>query len=78
MSKISSGRGQKQKNSSNKNQKRVNLVGAIVDLVNSLCTDSKVGNTSSSAAMSATAMNIMMIRELKAMASDHCREECKR
>ncbi len=50
----------------------------IVDLVNSLCADSKFDDMSSSAAMSATAMNIMMIRELKAMASDCCREEHKR
>ncbi len=62
---------------SNKNQKQVNLVGAIVDLVNSLRADSKVDNASSSAAMSNTAMKVMMIRELKAMASDCCREEHK-
>jgi hypothetical protein len=57
--------------------KASNLAGAIIDLVNSLRADSKVDDMSSSAAMSATAMNVMMIRELKAVASDRRREERK-
>ena len=66
------GKGQKSKNSSNKNQQRVQVGAAIVELVQTMRSRQDDGGGS------ATAINAMMIRELREMAKDRRKEKHKR
>ena len=73
LDKVQSGRGkgQKSKNSSNKNQQRVQIGAAIVDLVQTMRSRQDDGGGS------AAAINAMMIRELREMAKDRRKEKRK-